>query len=619
MNFDPLNLTPPGAKIKVIGVGGGGGNAVNTMIRSALDGVDFIAANTDVQALRFSLAPHKVQIGKELTRGLGAGADPDIGRDAAIEDRSELETLLAGADMVFITAGMGGGTGTGGAAIIAQIARELGALTVAVVTKPFMFEGKRRKKHAELGITRLRECVDTLITIPNQRLLQVASPTLSMVDAFKMADDVLVNAVRGISDIINVRGELNVDFADVRAVMSNTGQALMGIGVASGESRAREAARMAISSPLLEDINIEGATGILINITASGSIGMLEIDEACSPVRDAAHEDANIIFGVVIDESMGDSIRVTVIATGFPVEKDDGDILTPRSASRQNVPAAESPRASDPGITASPVRPGANPPRATSPFHPPHGMTLKTAEATPSAPKSIVMAESTATQVLTEAQVLAKLTLDGPAAETDFAIHSLPDSSEPADPEGKSSALAGATAIPDPSSDEPTPGHITNNDLPATTGTWSDIGDLYSSASSEVFAGTAAPAESINCDLAPWNAGDVWGDKAEHQVELGGAGQDFAAVAVETSTTGATGEGEPKPRVGAFAAERDADLSSPFTSATGTYLAGDIDRRIDEAMEIAARVKTPSIDLGSTDDLDVPAFLRATMKDIPLG
>jgi cell division protein FtsZ len=325
MTFDPETSNPPGAKIKVIGVGGGGGNAVNTMIRSGLDGVDFITCNTDVQALRYSLATHKIQIGKELTRGLGAGADPDIGRDAALEDKTEIQNILREADMVFITAGMGGGTGTGGAAVIAQLAREMGALTVAVVTKPFIFEGKRRKKQAEAGIARLRESVDTLITIPNQRLLQVASPDLSMIDAFKMADEVLVNAVRGISDIINIHGVLNVDFADVKTVMSCMGQALMGIGSGRGDKRAVEAALMAISSPLLEEIDIEGATGILINITGGSRITMHEIDEACGVIQEAAHEDANIIFGAVIDETLGDELRVTVIATGFPVDKAEGD------------------------------------------------------------------------------------------------------------------------------------------------------------------------------------------------------------------------------------------------------------------------------------------------------
>lgn len=310
-----------GAKIKVVGVGGGGGNAVNTMIRGGLEGVDFIVANTDAQALKASLAPHKIQLGKELTKGLGAGADPDIGRDAALEDRMELQEYLSDADMVFITAGMGGGTGTGAAAVVAQIARELGALTVAVVTKPFAFEGKRRRKHAEHGVARLRECVDTLITIPNQRLLQVATPDLSMLDAFKLADNVLVNAVRGISDIINTPGLINVDFADVKTVMSSMGHALMGIGYGTGAERALSAAKQAISSPLLEDIDIEGATGILINITAGTNVSIMEVNNACMVIQEAAHDDANIIFGAVIDETLGDEIRITVIATGFPVEE----------------------------------------------------------------------------------------------------------------------------------------------------------------------------------------------------------------------------------------------------------------------------------------------------------
>ncbi len=312
----------PGAKIKVVGVGGGGNNAVNTMIRSQLDGVEFISINTDIQALRSSLAQVKIQVGKELTKGLGAGADPDIGRDAALEDRHEIQEALSDADMVFVTAGMGGGTGTGGASIVAQIARELGALTVAVVTKPFDFEGKRRRRHSELGMARLKENVDTLITIPNQRLLQVATPNTTMLDAFKMADEVLLNAVKGISDIINVPGTINVDFADVRTVMSSMGMALMGIGIKSGENRAMEAARQAISSPLLEDIDIEGATGILINITSGPNITLMEVNEACSIIQEAAHEDANIIFGAVIDEKMGDEIRVTVIATGFEQQEE---------------------------------------------------------------------------------------------------------------------------------------------------------------------------------------------------------------------------------------------------------------------------------------------------------
>lgn len=306
-----------GALIKVVGVGGGGTNAINTMISSGLDSVEFAAANTDTQSLSHSLSPVTIQVGKELTKGLGAGADPDIGRDATLEDRHEIMEALTGADMVFVTAGMGGGTGTGGASVVAQIARELGALTVGVVTKPFTFEGRRRAKHAEIGIERLREAVDTLIVIPNQKLLQMATPDMSLLEAFKLADKVLLDAVRGISDIINIPGTINVDFADVKTIMSKMGRALMGIGYAEGEGRAMKAATMAISSPLLEDVDIEGATGVLINITAAPSVGILELNEACSVIHESAHEDANIIMGAVIDEAMDDGIRVTVIATGF--------------------------------------------------------------------------------------------------------------------------------------------------------------------------------------------------------------------------------------------------------------------------------------------------------------
>lgn len=338
-----------GARIKVVGIGGAGGNAVNTMIRSQLEGVEFIAANTDIQALKSSLAPITIQIGKELTKGLGAGADPDIGRDAALEDRHMLQEALAGSDMVFITAGMGGGTGTGGASVVAQLARELGILTVAVVTRPFEFEGKRRRRHADIGISRLRETVDTLITIPNQRLLQIATPELTMLDAFRIADQVLVNAVKGISDIINIPGTVNVDFADVKTVMSNMGMALMGIGSATGPERAVEAARQAISSPLLEDIDIEGATGILINVSASASVTLMEINQACSIVQDAAHEDANIIFGAVVDETLGEEMRVTVIATGFPGE--DEDLARDHHTAHHSL--GESKRLSRPGAYAA--------------------------------------------------------------------------------------------------------------------------------------------------------------------------------------------------------------------------------------------------------------------------
>jgi cell division protein FtsZ len=305
------------AVIKVIGVGGAGGNAINTMIEQGLSGVEFIAANTDVQALASNLAPVKIQLGRELTKGLGAGANPEVGRDAALEDKAIIQEVLAGADMVFVTAGTGGGTGTGAAPIIAQVAREIGALTVGVVTKPFSFEGKRRKIHSEQGIHSLKNCVDTLITIPNQRLLSIAPPQMSMLDGFKLADEVLLNAVKGISDIINIPGRVNVDFADVRTIMSEMGMALMGIGTATGENRAVEAARAAINSPLLEDVDIEGATGILINITGSSGMTLHEISEASTLIQEAVHEDANIIFGSVVNEEMGDVLRVTVIATGF--------------------------------------------------------------------------------------------------------------------------------------------------------------------------------------------------------------------------------------------------------------------------------------------------------------
>jgi cell division protein FtsZ len=313
----------PAAVIKVIGVGGGGGNAINSMIASGITGVEFIAANTDVQALKSNAAPIKIQLGRELTKGLGAGANPDVGRDAALEDKAILQEVLAGADMVFVTAGMGGGTGTGAAPIIAHVAREMGALTLAVVTKPFSFEGKKRKNQCEHGIASLKEAVDTLITIPNQRLLSIAPPHMTMLDSFKLADEVLVNAVRGISDIINISGHINVDFADVRRIMSSMGMALMGIGTATGPNRAAEAARLAISSPLLEDVDIEGATGLLINITSSKDITLQEVHEACTLIQESAHEDADVIFGHAFDESLQDTLRITVIATGF----DQGNTL----------------------------------------------------------------------------------------------------------------------------------------------------------------------------------------------------------------------------------------------------------------------------------------------------
>lgn len=305
------------AAIKVIGVGGGGGNAINTMIESNVHGVEFVVANTDRQALGNNLAPAKVQLGGSLTKGLGAGANPEVGREAAMEDKEQIAASLEGADMVFITAGMGGGTGTGAAPIIAEIARSLGALTVGVVTKPFFFEGNRRRRHAESGILALRETVDTLITIPNQRLLAITEESTSMLNAFKKVDEVLQNAVQGISDLITFHGIVNVDFADVRTIMTDQGMALMGTGRAAGENRAMVAANQAVSSPLLEDVSIDGATGILINVTGGPAMTLHEIHQASSLIQEAADEDANIIFGSVIDESIGDEIKVTVIATGF--------------------------------------------------------------------------------------------------------------------------------------------------------------------------------------------------------------------------------------------------------------------------------------------------------------
>lgn len=306
-----------GAKIKVIGVGGGGGNAINTMIRQGLSGVEFIAANTDAQALENNLADIKIQLGNELTRGLGAGANPAVAREAALEDTQLITEALDGSDMVFITCGLGGGTGTGAAPIIAQSAKSMGILTVGVVTKPFSFEGKKRRRQAEEGLSELKSQVDTLITIPNQRLLEVATDQMTMLDAFLKVDEVLLSAVRGISDLINIHGMVNVDFADVRTVMSEMGMALMGTGESRGDNRAISAAKNAISSPLLEDVSVDGATGLLINITGSSSMTLFEVNEAATLIQEAAHEDANIIFGSVIDDSMEDTIRVTVIATGF--------------------------------------------------------------------------------------------------------------------------------------------------------------------------------------------------------------------------------------------------------------------------------------------------------------
>jgi cell division protein FtsZ len=305
------------ARIKVIGVGGSGCNAVNTMMTLGLEGVEFVAVNTDAQALQNCLAPTRIQIGQSLTRGLGAGADPERGRKAALEDQQRLKEILQGADMIFVTAGMGGGTGTGAAPVIAQLAREEDILTVGVATKPFLFEGKQRARRAEAGLAMLSEQVDTLVTIPNEKLLTLDQEDLSFIEAFRKADEVLYQAVKGISDLITQGGMVNVDFADVKTVMSNMGRALMGTGCAKGEGRARYAAELAIASPLLDDISVEGATGVLINVVGGPDMRLREVKEAASLVQEQAHEDANIIFGATIDESMGDAIKVTVIATGF--------------------------------------------------------------------------------------------------------------------------------------------------------------------------------------------------------------------------------------------------------------------------------------------------------------
>ena len=322
-------MTPPHnylAVIKVVGIGGGGVNAVNRMIEQGLKGVEFIAINTDAQALLMSDADVKLDVGRDSTRGLGAGADPDVGRKAAEDAKDEIEELLRGADMVFVTAGEGGGTGTGGAPVVANVARKMGALTVGVVTRPFSFEGKRRSNQAEAGIAALRESCDTLIVIPNDRLLQMGDAGVSLMDAFRSADEVLLNGVQGITDLITTPGLINVDVADVKGIMSGAGTALMGIGSARGDGRALTAAAMAINSPLLE-ASMEGAQGVLMSIAGGSDLGLFEINEAASLVQDAAHPEANIIFGTVIDDSLGDEVRVTVIAAGFD----------PNSASRKAI------------------------------------------------------------------------------------------------------------------------------------------------------------------------------------------------------------------------------------------------------------------------------------------
>jgi cell division protein FtsZ len=306
-----------GARIKVIGVGGGGSNAVNRMVQAGFDGVEFIVANTDLQALQSNPAPVKLQIGSKLTKGLGAGADPDVGRQAALEDTDKLIQALDGADMVFVTTGLGGGTGTGAAPVIASLASELGALTIAVVTKPFRFEGRKRQMSAEAGLDALRDCVDTVITIPNERLLSIINRATSLNDAFCTADDVLRQAIQGISDLILVPGLINLDFADVKTIMAGMGMAMMGTGLADGDDRALEAAKRAISSPLLEGAAVDGARGVIINVTGGPDLSLVEVSEASSIIQEAAHEDANIIFGAVVDPQLKGRVKITVIATGF--------------------------------------------------------------------------------------------------------------------------------------------------------------------------------------------------------------------------------------------------------------------------------------------------------------
>lgn len=615
MSFDPENLAPPGAKIKVIGVGGGGSNAVNTMIRSKLDGVDFMVCNTDVQALRFSLADTKIQVGKELTRGLGAGADPDIGRDAALEDRHEIHQYLEGADMVFITAGMGGGTGTGGASVVAQIARELGALTVAVVTKPFGFEGKRRRRHAEGGIARLRECVDTLITIPNQRLLQVADPGLSMIEAFKMADDVLVNAVRGISDIINIPGTVNVDFADVKTVMSCMGHALMGIGAAVGPNRAVEAAKKAICSPLLEDVDIEGATGILINITAGSDVTLMEVNEACSVVQEAAHEDANIIFGAVIDETLGDEIRVTVIATGFPVEATEidpielGRLPSPSIYSRGlHSPGLISTKTAHRTVVSTPtlitqakkqeaVRPMVRQPEAPIRREPAPIVETRLPDISPSpsAPafnqhhRPVTVSTQTPNGQL-EIEPISALDIHDDSEIADISISLVSETQdlaqwtmEQAHEQFEDRKIETAQDI-QPEIDE-------------------DVSFQYGSyvtAPQETHAGQTYRFSS-ETSPAPQSSESLADELFDSEAGLG-------AMEIETPSEVVFD------RAGAL--RSNAPLESFFDDQLGS-VASDIDKRIDEALELAERMKRPAHDQ-SNDDLDVPAFLRTGLKDLPL-
>ncbi len=364
-----------GASLKVVGIGGGGCNAVNRMIEAGIDGVEFIAANTDVQALRQSRASVKLQLGAKLTKGLGAGANPEIGRQAALEDTEKIIELLEGADMVFVTAGLGGGTGGGSAPIVSSLSSELGALTVAVVTTPFDFEGKKRMNQAEQALGELKDGADTVIIIPNERVLTAVPPQMPLVDAFKFADDVLRQAVQGISDLITVPGVINLDFADVKTIVSGMGMALMGTGIAEGDDRAETAARKAINSPLLEDTTIQGARGVLINITGSESMTLHEVSEASRIVQEAAHSDANIVFGSVFDEQMGNKVKITVIATGFDDENDQEQegSLRPRLASMR--PSHPSPLS---GGEAAPG--GAGPSGASSDLEVPAFLRKKSAE-----------------------------------------------------------------------------------------------------------------------------------------------------------------------------------------------------------------------------------------------
>ena len=575
-----------GAKIKVIGVGGGGGNAVNTMIRSGLEGVEFIVANTDSQALQASLAHHKVQLGKDLTKGLGAGADPDIGRDAALEDRHEIQELLSDADMVFITAGMGGGTGTGAAAVVAQIARELGALTVAVVTKPFTFEGKRRRKHADMGIARLREAVDTLITIPNQRLLQIATPDLSMLDAFKLADNVLVNAVRGISDIINTPGLINVDFADVKTVMSSMGHALMGIGYGSGPDRGLNAAKQAISSPLLEDIDIEGATGILINITAGTSVSIMEVNSACMVIQEAAHEDANIIFGAVIDETLGDEIRITVIATGFPV--DESALLDTQT--NIGLPA---PRSNLIGQHTAPAR--TTSPSLARPFN--SSRPLTTQPATPRSP-------SAQTTHRSHASDMGSHFLQHQAPTAQPAATTAPRSTPIHEPVVSSAAHGAPESTPvEPFAEAANLAQWTLNEAQAANTGTNDI-QTFDNPGAPVF--PKENSSSVQASSRPEEAHSPTLHEEATVADLVFRDQPSPAVTEAT-------------RVGGNAGTDDSfwDLDHHHTE----IVTQEIDRKIDEALALANRLSAPvnqkPSGLEDLDDLDLPAFLRHGAAELP--